>query len=84
MIDPGVYSLRLNFNDLEAQRELLLQLSPPLSFRNKFLINGLIRLIDEIIHQEKTTDTSIGSRAVKTDVQMLTSTKLSLTEKPAC
>jgi hypothetical protein len=84
MTEPGVYSLNLNFVDLEDQRELLRQLSPPLSFRNQFLMRGLIRLIDEIIHQEKTGDTSIGSRTVTTDARMLTSTRPALTEKPAC
>lgn len=55
----GKYVLAIDFKNLSEQAALLKKLAEPLSGSNKFLINGLLRMIDEIVLQEQSLDTSV-------------------------
>lgn len=69
MIEPGRYVLHISFENLESQRTLLKQLAEPLGVRNKFLIKGLINMLDEIEWQEKNTNTSCQDRKVTLEIE---------------
>lgn len=55
---PGSYKLYVDFQTLNSQRALLKQLEEPLTVRNKFLLRGIIKLLNDIEWQEANTDTS--------------------------
>jgi hypothetical protein len=63
---PGSYKLYVDFQTLNSQRALLKQLEEPLTVRNKFLLRGIIKLLNDIEWQEANTDTSCHQDKVVT------------------
>ena len=63
-MSTGRYYLDVDFGRLSEQKDLLRSLVKALG-TNKHLLNGLIKLLEDIERQEATTDTSVKERVVK-------------------